>query len=66
MPGFELPLTSNILIEEGNFTSGDFVLYSFIELYVRNQTKILFIAAKHSFAHYSAVFKKMVRKRVLI
>jgi len=62
IPGFELRVEepTKILIEDCNSASGDFVLYSLMELYLRSQAKVLFIGAANSFHHYSAVLKKLV------
>ena len=67
IPGFELRVDqpTRILIEDCNSASGDFVLYSLIELYLRSNSKVLFIGAANSFHHYSAVLKKLVSKQIL-
>jgi Elongation complex protein 6 len=52
-----------VLVEEGNFAQGDFVIYSLLELYLRSAHKVVFIASSQSFAHYAAVMKKLVATR---
>jgi len=55
-----------LLVEDSNACTGEFVLYSLLELFMRQQQAsptdygILFIGATQSFRHYSAVLKKMV------
>lgn len=54
-----------MLVEEGNFAQGDFVIYSLLELYLRSANKVVFIGSSQSFAHYEAVMKKLVATRWL-
>lgn len=66
MPGFDFgkdKLDSTVLVEEGNYSQGDFVIYSLLELYLRCSEKVVFVASQQSFAHYSAVMKKLVSTR---
>jgi hypothetical protein len=47
MPGFDFGkerLQSKVLVEEGNYSQGDFVIYSLLELYLRNNEKVTFVA----------------------
>ena len=54
-----------LLIEDSNACTGEFAIYSLLELYMRQQQSsehahgILFIGAAQSFTHYAAVLKKM-------
>jgi hypothetical protein len=57
-----------LLVEDSNSCTGEFMLYSLLELFMRQQQSatpdnaygILFIGATQSFSHYAAVLKKMV------
>ena len=55
----------SIVVEEGNTAKADFVTYSLLEACLRENSKVVFVAAQHNFAHYSAVLKKMVGTRNL-
>ena len=48
-----------ILVEDSNTCGGEFVIYSLLELFLRHQTKVVFIAASNSYPHYLAVMKKL-------
>ena len=49
-----------MLIEESNACSGDFVIYSLLDMYLRGKTnKVIFVASANSFHHYQAVMKKL-------
>ena len=41
-----------LLIEESNTCGGEFVIYSLLELFLRNQTKVIFVASANSYQHY--------------
>jgi hypothetical protein len=48
MPGFDFGkdrLDSRVLVEEGNYSTGEFVIYSLLELHLRNESKVVFVAA---------------------
>jgi hypothetical protein len=54
-----------MIVEDSNTCSGDFVIYSLLELYLINQNNsIVFIGASQSFSHYSAVLKKLVSSNI--
>ena len=48
-----------MLIEESNSCGAEFVIYSVLEFYLRNNYKVVFLATANSFAHYNAVMKKL-------
>ncbi|CDW83780.1 elongator protein 6 [Stylonychia lemnae] len=49
-----------IIVEDSNACTGEFVIYSLLELYLRNQNNgVIFVAASQSFSHYQAVLKKL-------
>jgi hypothetical protein len=50
------------LIEEDNGAPSEFVLYSFLELYLRDTTsgnKVIFVATSQNYSHYLAAMKKL-------
>jgi len=50
-----------LLIEDSNACSGEFLICSLLELYLRDSKNgIVFIASVNSFDHYAAVLKKLV------
>ena len=52
-----------LLIEDSNACTGEFIIYSVLELFLRRQTSpanVIFVGAMQSFSHYSAVLKKLV------
>jgi len=54
-----------ILVEDSNSCTGEFVVYSLIEMFLRRTTtpgNVVFVGAAQSFSHYNAVLKKMVTK----
>jgi hypothetical protein len=56
-----------LLIEDSNACTGEFVIYSVLELFLRRQTSpanVIFVGAMQSFSHYSAVLKKLVGIRM--
>ena len=46
-------------MEESISCSAEFVIHSLIELYLRNDYKVVLVAAVNPFAHYAAVLKKL-------
>ena len=47
------------MVEESNGCGAEFVIYSLLELYLRNNYKVVFLAAANSFPHYNTVMKKL-------
>ena len=61
IPGFELDPKKpmKILMEDCNACGGEFIIYSLLELYLRENTKVAFVASQHFYPHYLSVMKKM-------
>ncbi len=58
-------LGMKILVEDSNSCTGEFVIYSLIEMFLRRTStpgNVVFVAATQSFTHYNAVLKKIVSK----
>ena len=62
-PISDRPIDLKLLIEDSNACTGEFVIYSVLELFLRRQTSpahVIFVGAMQSFSHYAAVLKKLV------
>ena len=60
---YDDPIDLKLLVEDSNACTGEFVIYSVLELFLRRQTSpanVIFVGAMQSFSHYSAVLKKLV------
>ena len=60
--GFDLDVKAQtkVLIEDSNACSAEWVVYSLLEPYLRDETiKIIFVASQQFYSHYQTVFKKM-------
>ena len=53
-------LDLKIIIEDSSLHPGEFMVLSLLELFIRAQRKIVFVASANSFDHYSATMKKLV------
>jgi hypothetical protein len=54
-------LELKVVVEDGSMQSGEFLVLSLLELFIRAQRKVVFVASANSYAHYSATIKKLVK-----
>lgn len=52
-------IDQRILVEESNTCSGEFLIHSLLELYLRNGYKVVLVSAANPYAHNAAVLKKL-------